>query len=293
MKKILLLCLIFSSCMKNMDNKSSSGFNLFENKSNSLTSISITKRYAVDCDGNYHDRDDICSVSMELGILAKAVLQSKLVYFGYNNHYWKTSYYQQLDETNSVLNSAKSWGGFDLTKFISIQNHHSTVVTMLRDAINASTSTDSLIICAAGPMQTIGEAIAASDATKRRYVRVISHSNWNNEHAGRYGAGEGLSLPRYNLDTYNSSYSPNATFISNMGVKISKIRDQNYTVSAPYSSYSWLEASADGRLRAMYSECHDVAAKSTFDCSDAGVIWYALKNDENGSPVKLKAFFGQ
>jgi hypothetical protein len=297
LKKYLLFILILAvfSCTKNM--KEAALPDELQNQSFKLNSYTTTtfvnKRIAISCDGNYHDRDDICSVSMELGIIAKAGLQLKVTYFGYNDHYWKTSSSQQLDQTNSVLNSAKSWGGFDMTKFISVRTYHSTAVTNLKNEINKSSSTDSLIICGLGPMQVIGQAIAASDPTKRKYVKVVSHSQWNNEHAGRYGSGEGLSTPRYNLDNTNSSSSPGATFISNMGVKIVKIKDQNATVSAPYSSYSWLQTSSDSRLRAIYSECKNVAAKSIFDCSDAGVVWFVIKNDQNGSPSKLKSFFGQ
>lgn len=283
---LLILCLFIVSCSKSFDTVTTSSSLIQPSTTLATATVSMpNKRLAISCDGNLHDRDDICAVSMEIGILAKAGVQSKVVYFGYNDHYWKTSSAQQTDETNSVLNSAKSWAGFDMTKFISARTYHSTAVTMLKNEINKSTSTDSLIIAGLGPMQIVGEAIAASDPTKRKYVRVVSHSTWNNEHAGRYGSGEGLSGTRYNLE---SGYSCKP--ISGMGVKISKIKDQNQTVSAAYSYYYWLRDATDSRLNLIYKEGL-IAAKSNFDCSDAGVIWYILKNDQNGSPSKLKAFF--
>lgn len=251
----------------------------------------ITKRIALSADGNIHDRDDITAVAVEIGLIAKSNLQGSLVYFGYNDHWWSTTAAQQADETSSVLTNMRAWGGFDTTRFISVQNHHSQAVAMLTAEINKSTATDSLIICGLGPMQVIGEAIAASNAASRQYVRVVSHSTWNNEHAGNTGASEGLALPRYNLDATNSTGS-GTTFISSMGVNITKIKDQNATVSAAYSSYYWMRDATDSRVRLMW-DAGQLANKTNYDCSDAGVVWYILKNDQDGSPSKLQTFFSQ
>lgn len=251
---------------------------------------SFSQRIAISCDGNIHDVDDICSVSMELGMLAKSNMQSQVTYFGYSDHWWTTTASQQTQEANSVINSANAWGGFDMSKFIDVQKNHAAAIAMLVAEINKSTSANLLTIAALGPMQAVGEAIAASDPTKRQFVTVVSHSDWNNTHAGNTGASEGLKLPRYNLDPVNNTGS-GTTFISNLGVHITKIRDQNSTVSAPYSAYTWLQTASDSKLNLMWTECRTVANKSNFDCSDAGVVWFILKNDQNGTPAKLQAFF--
>src|SRR5438270_101718 len=139
MKKIIPLLLLVA-CTKN-EKLISKPLNTTALQTSGATIAEPMKRIAVSCDGNIHDRDDICAVSMELGIIAKAGRKSSVVYFGYNDHYWKTISSQQSDETNSVLTSAKNWG-FDLSKFISVQNYHTTAVGRLKDQINLSSASD-------------------------------------------------------------------------------------------------------------------------------------------------------
>jgi hypothetical protein len=281
----LLLILILTGCSKGFNDQTVITQQKQTIQTATATVLMHNKRIAIDCDGNYHDRDDICAISVEIALIAKAGLQSKLTYLGYSDHYWKSTTSQQTQEKTSVMSTADAWGGFDKSKFIEVRTYHSTAVTMLKNEINKSTATDSLIIAALGPMQVVGEALGASNSTARKYVRVVSHSTWNNEHAARYGSGEGLSGTKYNLE---SGYSCKP--ITSMGVKITKIKDQNATVSASYYSYYWLRDATDNKLNVMWRQ-GQVAAKSNFDCSDAGVIWYILFGDQDGSPSKLQAFF--
>ena len=45
-------------------------------------------RIAIDADGNYNDPDDWAATPMELALLARRGLQSKLVHYSWAKHHW-------------------------------------------------------------------------------------------------------------------------------------------------------------------------------------------------------------
>ena len=153
-------------------------------------------RIAISSDGNDHDCDDITATPMSLALLAKSGNASRLVYYGHSDHIWSTGTDGACGGGNreeemriSSEETARLWGGFNLGVFINAKAHTAAAVSALTNQINVSSASNPLWIIGAGPMEVIGRALAASDPTKRQYVFVISHSEWNDYHAEQPGHG--------------------------------------------------------------------------------------------------------
>jgi hypothetical protein len=238
-------------------------------------------RIAISADGNCHDPDDKCSTPMALAILAKTGNASRLVFYEYNDHFWLSYPTWESDMKVSARNTAAMWGGFNPGIFHDGKKQTAQTVNILTSEINKSTASNRLTILAAGPEETIGMAVVVSNPSARQYVTMISHGLFNDYHAtdpSSSGAkAEGLTGATYNYD-----------MIGAMGIKLVHIHDQNANLSCPYSQFTWLRDSPDPNLQWLWAR-GQVAAKPTFDCSDAGMTYYLIFGDENATPAKLKA----
>ena len=268
----LILTLSLTNCEQDpeLDSLSSNDANvqLSEIQLNALAGFN--GRIAISADGNDHDRDDIGATPMGLAILAQAGLQNKLVHYDYNSHIWgNDTYDQKRDMTESTLGAASRFN-FGKGNFISAIDETNKAEKSIADAINESSASNPLYIIAAGPMAVVGEGIKRSDEDKRKYVTVLSHSDWNDDHQ------------------HNGSLT--ADYIKQTSVKFIKIKDQNASLRRDWSGWDWLKNHADINLRWVY-ERMQVAMRPRADVSDAGLIWYLLHNDQNANPNKLRSFF--
>jgi hypothetical protein len=233
-------------------------------------------RIAIDADGNYNDRDDWAATPMELALLARRGLQSRLVHYSWANIIGPNdpTFYNEMK--TSTLGAAGRFG-FDRAKFFDCRNNLEGAITSLKNQINASTSSNRLFIIAVGPMEVLWRAVNASNTAKRQYVTVISHTNWN----------------------ANTTYPPTMTHtradVEALGVKWIQIKDQNtglYTKNADgspnWSPWSWLQSASQARMRWIYGRMR-VTGKP--DVSDAGVVYYLLTNIQNATPYDLRNFF--
>ena len=234
-------------------------------------------RIAISADGNWHDRDDICAAAIEIALLAKTGNQARLVHCDYADHYWQTDPTREELMRGSVVDTATQWGGFDPNVFFNATQALVAAVAHLTAEIDKSTAADPLVILSMGPMQVIGLAVAQSDTAHRGYVTLASHSPWNDNHATAAGPKEGLTGTCYSFNK-----------IGTMGVKLLHIVDQNAGLNRPYTEFYWLRDSADPKLRWLWDR-GQAAAKSTFDCSDAGAVYCELTGDPTADPTKLNA----
>jgi hypothetical protein len=233
-------------------------------------------RIAIDADGNYNDPDDWAATPMGLALLARRGLQSKLVHYSWANIIEPndSTFYSQMK--TSTLGAATLFG-FNRAKFFDCQNNLQGAINSLRDQIDISTWSDRLFVIAAGPMEVLWRAVYASDAAKRQYVTVISHSPWNN----------------------NKTYPPTMTHtgadVEALGVNWIQIKSQNpalYTRnsdgSPDWSPWFWLRDAAQERMRWIYDRMK-VTRKP--DVSDSGMVYYLLTNDQDATPYRLRNFF--
>ena len=221
---------------------------------------------------------------MSIALLAKSGNASRLVYYGHSDHIWSTGLDGACGGGNreeemriSSVETAKLWGGFNLNAFINARAQTSTAVSALTSQINASSSSNPLWIIGAGPMEVIGRALAASDPTKRQFVTVVSHSDWNDFHAEEPGHG-----------TWNYFELGSA-----LGAKLIHIIDQNARLRVNQSNYSWLQQSSDPKLNWLWQRHVKSGLSDAFDPSDAGMIYWLITGannggDQNATPTKLR-----
>ena len=245
----------------------------------------IPGRVAISSDGNKHDCDDIFASAVAIAILASTGNAGALRYYGYADHHWATSEGcnggdREYEMNLSTQETARLYGGFDLTRFVNARAERDRAVEMLLSEINVSTATNPLWIIAAGPMDIVGRALSAADSNRRKYVTLISHSKWNDEHADRPGKTEQHSGWTWN-EIGRLKSPPNMTHLP----------DQNNALKTSHSTYySWRD-STDERLQWLWNR-NVVAGKDWPDCSDAGMtFWLATgqTSDQRVTPGELKA----
>lgn len=258
-------------------------------------------RIAISSDGNEHDHDDWAATPLSLALLAASGLHDNLVLYTYSDHVWGSN--QDHPTSKSGLNSyeqmresalgGQKWFGFDKTKFICAVDNAEVAYTALRDVINESTAENPLIIIAAGPMQVVGEAINRSDVSKRKYVTLISHSNWNNNHSDNpsqkyWDVHSGWTFKEI-LENFTNDIGGNLRCI--------QITDQNggegYDgFKAPMEKFDWIKTSQarnnpaykSGAWDWLYSRQETCIKENDFDPSDAGMIVYLLTGIEKTEP---------
>jgi len=258
-------------------------------------------RIAISSDGNEHDHDDWAATPLSLALLAASGLQDNLVLYTYSDHVWGSN--QDHPTSKSGLNSyehmresalgGQKWFGFDKTKFVCAVDNAEVAYTALRDVINESSADNPLMIIAAGPMQVVGEAISRSDVSKRQFVTLISHSNWNNNHSDK------PANKYWDLHSGWTFKEITETFSNDAGgnLKCIQIADQNGGADydgfkAPMEKFEWIKTSQarnnpaykPGAWDWLYSQQETCIKENDFDPSDAGMIVYLLTGIEKTEP---------
>ena len=247
----------------------------------------VPGRIAVSSDGNRHDCDDLFATAVTVAIIAKSGNASRLRYYGHSDHVWGTSGgcnggNREEEMHRSSYDTAEMWGGFDLDVFINAKQNTNEAVSRLTALINASSASDPLWIIAAGPMEVVGRAIAASEGSKRQYVTLISHSSWNDEHADKPASTES-----------HSGWTWNEIGQLSPGVVRKHLPDQNGGLNTSYSTYHVWRDSSDAKMRWLWAR-GQVTGIDWPDCSDAGMAYWLVNgrgSDDRLSPSELKAFF--
>lgn len=263
-------------------------------------------RIAISSDGNEHDDDDWAATPLSLAMIAAKGLQDKLVLYTYSDHVWGSN--QDKPESDglsayehmrlSALGS-KKWFGFNHTDFICAVDNPFIAYQAMRDAINESSEQNPLIIIAAGPMQVVGEGLNRAEKEKRKYVTVISHSEWNNKHADNpskknWDIHEGWTWKEMK-EAFGSPEGGNTRFI--------QILDQNHGedyigLFCERENYDWIKTSPirnspkykKGAWDFLYQRISSCIKKkgTCFDPSDAGMIIYLFRGVEKTNPQMAK-----
>lgn len=275
-------------------------------------------RIAVSSDGNEHDSDDWSATAMTLALLASQGLQNELALYTYSDHVWGSnqtcpnvhgmSAYEHMRE--SALGGQERFE-FNRGRFICAVDHPERAYQAMADVINKSSESDPLIILAAGPMQVVGEGLSRADASKRKYVTVVSHSWWNNEHSDWWCDDIDRPFPSLKAKSWDGhsgwTFSEMIeSFGSKKGgeAKFIEILDQNggddyEGLQAPIQRFEWLLTSKAQFAKPyqreswywLYSRllCNSHVQKGgKFDVSDAGLALYMLTGVEKTNVDMLK-----
>ncbi len=266
-------------------------------------------RVAISSDGNMHDNDDMQATMMSLMMLDKAGLHDQLTLYTYADHIWGS----EGNDLEIMRHSAEATGevfGFDKTNFMAAVEDPEKAYNAMRDEILKSTEEDPLFILAVGPMQVVGEALDrayAKDPNALNYVTVISHSDWNDEHADKPYV---QSHHKHKEEPHSGWTWKEMDYKFGERVNFNRITDQNGTGKgqAPYlnknkfaapswMSWDWMRTHSNPKVQWLYQQARKKPAGPDF--SDAGVIYYfcadlyGQRGDENGNPEKFKQWMGQ
>ena len=230
-------------------------------------------RIAYSCDGNQHDHDDFAATPMSLALIKAAGLEKNLVHFDFSNHLGDNNIKMDSQMVVSAIGGAERFG-CEKSVFFDGQTQLEKAIANFKDEGDKSSEKNPLYYICAGPMEVAWRCLNAVDPTKRKYIYVISHSDWNNNHS----------------DTPQMTHTWKD--MPALGVNVIDIIDQNPGTNRPYEEYAWLRDSSNPLLNWLW-ERGNSTGKKKFDPSDAGMAYYLLTGgpkggDEKCDPLKIK-----
>ena len=254
-------------------------------------------RIAITADGNSArdnaykwptgDPDDWGATAASLAIIAKLGLQDKLVHYSYNNFIDSPP---GPDHNNQMKISAdggiERWN-FDGNKFYDVTTQLAEARSSLAAEMSKSTVLDPLYVILAGLSeflyQAVDEVVQQGHEESLEHVYLVSHSGFNyNEQRRKYHRTWGDTQKR-----------------CNNRIHYHKIPDQNDKNNAhhlwhsgrDFSVWYWMRDHHDADVRWMYDRLK-AHSGGVADISDCGMLFYLLCGDDDGSPLKFKAFIG-
>ena len=252
-------------------------------------------RIVISSDGNEHDHDDWAATPFSLALLAASGLQDSVTVYTFSDHIWGSNHDKkngQKEMQISALEGQKVFH-FNETNFIEAVADSTKAIQAITKEINSSNENNPLTIVAAGPMHVVGSAIAQAESSKLKYVRIISHSNWNDRHADKPNDWEQHS--GWTWDEIKTSFATE-------GLICDRIVDQNggkdYDgMKAPIEKFDWINTSAirqeskavTKQLDWLYKRQETCIKKGDFDPSDAGMIIYLLTGIQKTNPADARA----
>ncbi len=253
-----------------------------------------TGRIVISSDGNEHDHDDWAATPFTLALLAAKGLQDSVTVYTFSDHIWGSNHERPEAKEQMRISAfeGKEIFHFNKSNFIEAVQDSANAIQAVTKEINKSNKNSPLTIIAAGPMQVVGSAIDKADADKLKYVRIISHSNWNDNHSDKPYDWEHHSGWTWNeiRDKFESK-----------GLMLDRITDQNggkdyVGMKAPMAMFDWIKTSTirdtspdvKKQLDWLYARQLTCIKKGEFDPSDAGMVIYLLTGIEKTSPQDAK-----
>ncbi len=242
-------------------------------------------RIALSADGNFHDKDDFGATPLALAMMQAAGLKAKLVHLDYNNNLCANNSAWEATMKEAALGSAQRFG-FDASRMFNDQNASelSAGTANLAKEINASSAGNLLWIVAGGPMETVYRGIAAAQVDKLKFVRVISHSDWNEKrdknHPDYNGSNCGL---HHNWDDMVDDFQGDGViFYDHVFIGDQNNSNGDNDFNGPFAKWEWLKNASNPNWAWIYN----LNDKSTFDVSDAGMTYWLLTGGPNGGNKK-------
>ncbi|WP_066220028.1 hypothetical protein [Formosa haliotis] len=254
-----------------------------------------TGRIVVSSDGNEHDHDDWAATPFTLALLAAKHLQDSLTVYTFSDHVWGSNHDHKNAQKEMQISALEGQNifHFNQTNFIEAVADSTKAINAITKEINKSSASSPLSIIAAGPMHVVGSALAKADTSKLKFVRLISHSNWNNNHSDK----------PYDWEQHSGwTWADIKTKFESKGLIVDRIVDQNggkdYDgMKAPMERFDWIKTSSireqspeiKKQLDWLYSRQLTCIKKGDFDPSDAGMIIYLLTGKQKTSPEDARA----
>ncbi len=255
-------------------------------------------RIAISADGNNADDpkdkwlradpDDWGGTPAAMAMIAKANLYDKLVHFSYNN--FVEGNVAPADENMMHINAQEGIKRlqFDPNIFFDAVEQFDQAKASLTEQMAKSTAADPLYFVHMGPSEFFYQCVEAcvdqGCQEALAHVYVLSHSGYNDNHIRR---------PYHHTMAQAIEYSGGR-------INYLRIKDQNgqndpdslWHSGENFDVWHWMLESKDPNIQWLYDTLDDHPNKVA-DISDAGMLFYLLTGDENGSPSKFKEFLGE
>lgn len=268
-------------------------------------------RIAISADGNNQpderhfwpraDPDDWGATPVSLAIIAKLRMHNKLVHYSYNNFMNSDEHTSAINEMDIGVQGAIEQWNFNPDKFFDVSADYQNALAHLASVISVSTKDDPLYFVHMGPAEffyrAVQKVIAQGNSDSLSHVYVLSHSGYNDNHLRR---GD----PKFDKKPVPASEKHHtlkeAITLSDNRINYRKIKDQNaewdvnllWNSKQDWSVWKWMKDHKDPSVAWIYQRMKRHPDNKA-DFSDAGMVYYLLLGDENGSPQKLKQFIGE
>ena len=241
------------------------------------------ERIVVVADGNEHDKGDWAATPLTLAVFAAKEIQDQVMVYAFSSHTWgsnKTYAGADAQMRESAFLGARNFG-FKKTKFIEAVNAPNYAIIEITTQINKSSAKNPLVILAAGPLDIIGTALSEADSTKLEFVRIISHSSWDQQHSD--SPEEGETHKGWTWEELQASYQ-------RKGLKLIAIPEQGEgSFKGALSAYSWLNDSSKkepkpfekGSWQWLYSRIESASSGDKVNPGDVGLLLYLLTGKSN------------
>ncbi|EWH09180.1 hypothetical protein DS2_13944 [Catenovulum agarivorans DS-2] len=267
-------------------------------------------RIAISADGNNQpdvqhywttaDPDDWGATPAALAIIAKLNLQDRLVHFSYNNFIDSPAHTSAINQMEVGVQGAINYWQFDQTRFFDVTEQYQQALSSLVKQIAISTENNPLYYIHMGPSEffyrVVKQVLLQGKAESLNHVYVLSHSGYNDNHLRRGDPKfDKKPVPQHKVHHTLSQ----AIELSGNRLKYKRIKDQNgewdanllWNSKHDWSVWDWMKNHSDPSVAWIYKRMRQ-HPKGVADCSDAGMVFYLLLGDENGSPEKFKQFIG-
>ncbi|WP_111977495.1 hypothetical protein [Algibacillus agarilyticus] len=268
-------------------------------------------RIAISADGNNQpdklhfwpraDPDDWGATPATLAIIAKLKRQHNLVHFSYNNFIDSAAHTTAINEMAVGIQGAIKHWHYDNANFFDVTTHYKHALNHLVKVIEVSTKDDPLYFVHMGPAEffyrAVKQVIAHGKIDSLAHVYVLSHSGYNDNHLRR---GDSQYDKNPVPDSEKHHTLPQAIKLSGDRIQYRRIKDQNgqwdpnllWNSKQDWSVWQWMKNHSDESVSWMYQRMQR-HPDQVADISDAGMVYFLLLGDENGSPEKFKHFIGQ
>lgn len=248
------------------------------------------ERIVVVADGNEHDKGDWAATPLTLAVLAAKEIQDQVMVYAFSSHTWgsnKTHAGGDAQMRESAFLGARNFG-FKKTKFIEAVNAPNYAIIEITTQINKSSAKNPLVILAAGPMDIIGTALSEADSTKLEFVRIISHSSWDQLHSD--SPEEGETHKGWTWEELRESYQ-------GKGLKLIALPQQGEgSFKGALRAYSWLNDSSKkepkpfekGSWQWLYSRIEAASSGEEVNPGDVGLMLYLLTGNSNSGIQDLR-----
>lgn len=243
------------------------------------------ERIVVVTDGNEHGKGEWGATPLSLALMAAKEIQDQVMVYAFSGHTWgsnKTHAGADAQMRESAFLGAKQFG-FKKTKFIEAVTAPNFAIIEITQLINKSSAKNPLTILAAGPLEIVGTSLSEADSTKLKYVRVISYSIWDQEHAN--SPGEGETHTGWTWGKLKESFQSKELQLVSLIEQTKGIEP----LKAPLTAFSWLNDAPNkepkpfekGSWAWLYSRLEASTNGNEVNPDDARLIFYLLTGNPN------------